>query len=107
MVRGHGSPPGWTARAGGVVCANATGMDEHVRHTASASATPCFIENPPLVGAGIGSADHGAESKMVGSGADVAFAAGAHHVARAVLIGAEKRSAALYAFVRAGFVGIE
>ena len=44
---------------------------------------------------------------MVRAGSDISLAARADHVARAVLIGAEKRSAAMHAFPHAGFVGIE
>ena len=50
---------------------------------------------------------HAAESEMVRAGADVALAAGADHVARAVLIGAEKGAAAMDALLHAGFARIE
>ena len=50
---------------------------------------------------------HAAESEMVRAGIGFALAARAHHIARAVLIGAEKRSAAMDAFLHAGFAGIE
>ena len=45
--------------------------------------------------------------EMIRAGGDIALAAGADHVARAVLIGAEKRSAAMDAFLHAGFARIE
>ena len=44
---------------------------------------------------------------MVRAGTDITLPARANHVARAVLIGAEKGAAAMDAFLHAGFVGIE
>src|SRR5580765_775202 len=44
---------------------------------------------------------------MVGACGDITFPTRPDHVARAVLIGAEKRSTAMDPFLDAGFVGIE
>ena len=50
---------------------------------------------------------HAAEAEMVRAGADFALAARADHVARAVLIGAEERAAAVHALLLARLGGIE
>ena len=50
---------------------------------------------------------HAAEAEVVCAGADFALAARANHVARAELIGAEKRPAAMHPFLHARFSGIE
>ena len=50
---------------------------------------------------------HQAESEMVRRSTDIALTAGANHVARAVLIGAQKGAAAMDAFHHAGFVRVE
>src|SRR6185369_4941089 len=64
-------------------------------------------ERPPLVVVRMRRRHHGSESQVVRSGADLSLAARADHVARAVLIGAEERSAALHTFGLTGFCGIE
>src|SRR5580692_12841613 len=47
------------------------------------------------------------EAEVVGAGGDFTFAAGADHVAGAILIGAEERTAAMDFLLVVGFGGIE
>ena len=48
-----------------------------------------------------------AEAEMVAGGVLFAFAAGSDHIARAVLVGAKKRAAAMHALFLVGLGGIE
>ena len=51
--------------------------------------------------------EHRSEAEVIRSGADFALPARAHHVPRAVLIGAQKRAASVHAFGDARLVRIE
>jgi hypothetical protein len=67
-----------------------------------ASAAICTVERRLR-----GSIAHTAKTEMVGAGADLSFPSGANHVARAILIRAQKRAASHGSLGLVGFARIE